>query len=259
MVRGNETFLDEWQKARESTGEINEVIRLVKQRFKMTRGRKHLEYKLSITGKQRRTLKNGEIKDEVAVENALLYPAGLRKECLIVRGGSARKVRFISNAIALTGRAKGQVETDLLGIDEEGSPVCGEVKRDDINGKKPANNPWYAVVECAEQVGFLRADRKHFLYDLKKKLNKIKDTDDERQITGWVRSPKFSGTWGMVIAPACYWEMKEYKEANRLIDKLKEAKTQLRICCVTYDRNNPKVLNLKAGYPPGRLRKLDNI
>lgn len=247
--------MDEWQRARESTGEIEEVLRLVKRGLTMTRGQRDLEYRLSIAGEQRRKLKNSEIKDEVAIEKALLYPAGLSKECLIVKGKSARRVLFISNAVALTGRAEGQVETDLLGIDEEGTPVCGEVKRDDIDGKRPANNPWYAVVECAEQVGFLRADRKHFLNDFKTKLKKVEGTSVELQITQWSRSDRYTGAWGMVIAPACYWKMEEYKNAVRLIDQLNN-RTKLRICCVTYDRQNPKVLHLMAGHPPGRLRKL---
>ena len=213
-----------WDKAREEKGNISFVIKLIQKRDFNIRGKRGKPYIFNIDGTQRRQTARGEGK----IEATLLSPYQSNKSVEVVKNGKViKKIDFVSNAVVLGSRRKGNVIADLIGIDEKGSPVAGEVK---INHK----NPWYAVVEGIEQVALMRADRKNLLESLQEKTH--------RKIRG-------VGSWGIVIAPEKYWKKPECQLADKLIKELRK-KTKIRICCVSYDSKKPKRLEVVCGLPP---------
>ena len=217
-------MIDRWNKAREDTGNINYVIELIRKGMFDIRGKRCKKYIFNSAGKQRRRNTRGEGKIE---EQLLSAHDSTKKSILLKNGKVIKRIHFISNAVGLGSRKKGNVITDLFGIDEIGSPIAGEVK---VNHQ----NPWYAVVECVEQVALMRADRKNLLECL---YNKI-----PREIRG-------VGAWGLVIAPYKYWQKPEFASANKLIERLRR-KTKIRICCVVYNPKDPVDLEIICGFPP---------
>lgn len=221
---------EEWNKARNDTGNIDLVLDLVKRGMTdLVRGRRNMGYPFGLSGKQRRESLRGESK----IEAKLLSSPKSPKKCVLVKDSRMiKEIEFKANAAGLGNRRKGNIITDLFGIDGIGSPVAGEVKVTD-------RNPWYAVVECVAQVALLRADRQHLMSWLKEKLG-----DDIRG----------RGAWGIVIAPKEYWEKKEKEVAKRLVEKLHD-KTKIRISCVYYNEltsfNSDKILlSIIFGKPP---------
>jgi len=216
-----------WGRARKKVGAIRDVVRLIQAGPADTRGKRNMAYKIELTGKQRRASIPGEGK----IEAQLLSARDKPKLCLIMK--DRRKlstVRFMSNAFGIGARRRGNVFTDLFGLDKKNSPVCGEVKI-------KADNPWSAVVQCSEQVALLRSDRKFFSENIRAKNKAIKGT----------------GTWGLIIAPPKYWDKREITVAKRLVKRLRE-KTKVRICCVSYDdtalKESPVILKVVCGRPP---------
>jgi hypothetical protein len=213
-----------WDAARKSVGNIDAVLTLIGKGMPNIRGKRKRGYPFHLYGDQRRSATRGEGKIE-----ALL----LRKEIALSKDGKVLGcVRFLANAAGLGARKQGNVIADLFGLDEKGTPVAGEVK---IRHR----DPWYSVVECAEQVALLRADRKHLKVWLREQLHK-----DIRGV----------GSWGMVIAPERYWEKKEREAAFKLVDDLRK-ETKIRICCISYkderllDRQSVE-LRVEHGMPP---------
>lgn len=220
---GSSSVQDGWERARKS-GNIDGVLALIGKGMPNIRGKRKMDYPFHLRGEQRRSALRGEGQVE-----ALL----LNKDIVLSKDGEVvGRVRFLANAAGLGSRRRGNVIADLFGLDEKDTPVVGEVKITHAD-------PWYAVVECAEQVALLRADRKHLKAWLGKKLQK-----DIRGV----------GSWGMVIAPARYWAKNGKAGAFKLVDALRE-KTKIRICCVSYkderlmDRQ-PMELKVEHGLPP---------
>lgn len=213
-----------WDAARKSVGNIDAVLLLIGKGMPNIRGKCKMGYPFHLYGEQRRSALRGEGKIE-----ALLLRKGI---ALSKDGKVVSRVRFLANAAGLGSRKQGNVIADLFGLDEKGTPVAGEIK---IKHR----DPWYALVECAEQVALLRADRKHLKVWLRKQLQ-----EDIRGV----------GSWGMVIAPERYWEKKEREAAFRLVDALRK-KTKIRICCMSYknerllDRQSVE-LRVEYGLPP---------
>src|SRR3989338_6249071 len=194
-----------WDQARKDVGagNVERVLSLIGKGVPNIRGRRRLGYPFKLSGQQRR----GRVRGEGVIEERLLG-----KQTLLIRDGAVvTGVRFLANAAGLGSRKKGNVVADLFGLDTKNSPVVGEVK-------VTHGNPWYAVVECAEQVALVRADRKNLASWLRKEL-KIE--------SGCV------GAWGMVIAPETYWCKQETAAAKKLLDALRRT-TEIRICCVSY-------------------------
>jgi hypothetical protein len=220
---------ENWDIARNTTGDVKLVLSLIKRGMhSLTRGRKNMGYPFSPYGEQRRKSERGESK----IEAKLLSSSNIPKTCILNADGIRKKVQFKANAAGLGNRRKGNIIADLFGIDGLGSPVAGEIK---ITHK----NPWYAVVECVEQVALLRVDRKHLSGWLHKELGE--------NIRG-------RGAWGVVIAPKDYWKKKERQAAERLVKELND-KTKIRICCACYDQGtdfnlNNIFLNVLFGKPP---------
>lgn len=215
--------LKRWGEAKKNVGVVNAVIELIKEGTPDNRrGKRKMKYRFKLSGRQHRA----SIRGEGQIERELL-----NKECLIVEKGKViKKVCFKDNAQGIGARKKGNVIVDLFGLDDKGSPVCGEVK---IN----ANNPWSAVVQCAGQVALLRSDRKFLMDNIRNIANK--------NIRG-------TGAWGMVIAPSKYWKRKEFVQAKQLMKSLRD-NTKVRICCVAYSKSldqNQILLELIAGLPP---------
>jgi len=213
-----------WDAARRSVGVIEAVLPLIGKGMLDIRGKRKMGYPFHLSGEQRR----GALRGEGKIEELLLG-----KEITLSKDGKiVGHVRFLANAAGLGSRKQGNVIADLFGLDEKGTPVAGEVK---IRHR----DPWYAVVECAEQVALLRADRKHLKAWLREQRHK-----DIRGV----------GSWGMVIAPEKYWEKKERQAAFRLVDALQK-KTKIRICCISYkdecllDRQSIE-LRVEHGMPP---------
>lgn len=213
-----------WDAARKSVGDIDGVLALIGKGMPNIRGKRKMGYPFRLYGEQRRGATRGEGKIE-----ALL----LRKAITLSKNGKVvGRMRFRANAAGLGSRKRGNVIADLFGLDEKGTPVAGEVKI-------THGNPWHAVVECAEQVALLRADRKHLKVWLRDRLH-----EDVRGV----------GTWGMVIAPEKYWGKKEREATFRLVDALRK-KTKIRICCVSYEderllHHQSVELRVECGLPP---------
>jgi len=193
---GDMTLLDKsysWADARkDKSGNIDGVLSLIGKGMSLIRGRQKMGYPFKPDGRQRR----GRVCGEIEVEAKLL---GKR---VILSKGNKRisEVCFLSNAAGIGSKKKGNVITDLFGLDDKESPVVGEVKIRD-------NNPWYAVVECVQQIALLRADRKHL-------QEWLKGHSYKKDLRG-------AGSWGMVIAPEKYWKKKEKEQAFQLVEELK--------------------------------------
>lgn len=218
-----------WDDARKDVGNVEIVRQLIQDEGILTRGMRNMTYSsITLRGLQRRASVRGEGK----IEKRLLSAEENQKPCCIVdeNGKRIKRVFFKDNAVTLGAKRDGNVIADLFGLDDLDSPVCGEVKISD-------KNPWYAVVECVEQVVLLRADRKFLLKNLIEKT--------QMNIRG-------VGAWGMVIAPPKYWIKKEFPGAKLLTEYLR-LKTKIRICCVSYDEQlfeNKRELKLVCGLPP---------
>lgn len=215
-----------WDSTRKKIGAIKDVLWLIRNRKAKTRGERKLRYKLPSEGMQRRKQTRGEGK----IEEKLISTKEQPKTCLIVRGKKCLKeVEFISNNFGIGAQRCGHVICDLLGFDKMGSPVCGEVKKGDAY-------PWSVVVQSAEQVSLLRADRVFFMKNIKEKRGNIRG----------------SGAWGLIIAPPDYWRKKGFAEAKRLVEVLRR-KTQVRICCTSFDdKSDGQTVKLEivCGLPP---------
>jgi len=224
---------EDWSKAKKDAGNIALVLDLVKKGLKdLIRGRKNIPYPFELSGQQRRSL---PLRGEAIIESILLSSPENPKKCLLKKKGlTIKELEFKANATGLGNRAKDNIKADLLGFDEIGTPVVGEVKITD-------NNPWYAVVECVMQVSLLRSDRRFLKNWVKKERGE---------------NSKGKGTWGLVIAPEKYWRKKETKDAKQLVEELRN-KTNIRICCVSYDEKEISMakpekitLNVIFGNPP---------
>jgi len=219
----------EWDDARNDVGNITGVRELIQHGKVLTRGMREMAYSsITLKGWQRRA----SVKGEGKIEMGLLSNADNKKECCIVdqKGKKLKSVYFKDNAVTLGAKRKGNVITDLFGLDDLDSPVCAEVKISD-------GDPWYAVVECVEQVVLLRADRRFLLKNLCDKTQK---------------SIRGVGAWGMVIAPPKYWKKKEFIEAKLLVEDLR-LNTKIRICCVSCNDELDKskiLLSVVCGLPP---------
>lgn len=220
---GNSSVQDRWEGARKS-GNIDGVLALIGKGMPNMRGKRKMGYPFHLHGEQRR----GALRGEGQIEALLL-----NKSIVLSKDGAVvGYLRFLANAAGLGSRRRGNVIADLFGLDEKDAPVVGEVKVTHAD-------PWHAVVECAEQVALLRADRKHLKAWLGKEMQK-----DIRGV----------GSWGMVIAPERYWAKKGKVGAFKLVDALRE-KTKIRICCVSYkderlrDRQSVE-LKVEHGLPP---------
>lgn len=217
----------DWDAARNNVGRIEDVLALIGKGMPNIRGKRNRGYPFQLYGDQRR----GSLRGEGKIEALLLR----KKSNLFKDGKIVSRVRFLANAAGLGSRKKGNVVADLFGLDGRGAPVAGEIKITD-------RDPWYAVVECAEQVALLRADRKNLKVWLREELYE--------DILG-------AGSWGVVIAPERYWEKRESKAAFKLVDALRE-KTKIRICCVSYSDarlldSDPVELQVVHGMPPSTI------
>jgi len=216
----------DWDTARKKVGDTKGVLNLIGKGMPNTRGRRKVGYPFHLYARQRR----GAVRGEAKIEARLLG----KETVLVWQDRIVRRVNFLANAAGLGSRKRGNVIADLFGMDKNGAPVAGEVK---ITHR----HPWYAVVECAEQVALLRADRKNLKAWLRKELKK--------DVRG-------AGSWGMVIAPRRYWKKQESVAAFELVDELRKS-TKIRICCAGYADvalldANPIELELVHGMLPGR-------
>jgi hypothetical protein len=216
-----------WDKAKNDVGNVKIVQELIQSEKVYTRGMRNKPYLITLAGKQRRSSVRGEAK----IEKALLSGPKRRKVCWVIKEGKKIKsIYFLDNAVTLGSTRKDNVITDLFGLDDIGSPVCGEVKISD-------KNPWYAVVECIRQVVLVRSDRKFLMKNLREK--------EQKNIRG-------RGSWGLVIAPPRYWGKAEFFKAKKLVDYLR-LNTKIRICCVSYPDTldaNEILLKVVCGLPP---------
>lgn len=160
----------------------------------------------------------GKPRGEVKIENALLSAYA----CTLVARGNCLPFLAVFQKMYLANQTKGQRIADVFGLLSHGGslhPLMIEVK-------EKANDCWYALVECVQQVDMGRAN--------------------ERNIASFLREkalPAAKGVWGMVLAPCAYYERKTSKDRETwkaccaLLDELK-LKTQIRIAfCETDDLN----------------------
>lgn len=208
-------FAEKWRDARENM-DYN-VVRLWKKSINPMYLRKmekwsslEIKYRRGKHSKKKVHIKRGE-----QIIESLLFKKQFVK---LRRNNKSIKISVDFNALPLIAGRKGQTIPDCLGIlyDKHrgrNHPLSIEVK-------KLVNNPWYAVVECLQQVVLLRANVRAVE---KLILNKLGYTG--------VR-----GAWGLVLAEKDFYKKKEYEGACKLCDDLmKDKKTQARILMASYD------------------------
>ena len=234
---------DEWQDAMEMTGDIERVIKLwsrpIPEHWRRARWKPEYGY--------RKIPKGGKDRGEQVIEKDLLAPKGEVSLRAISGYGPVGGAWFLGiyNDMRLasdfrTKKAPGQVIADAFGllvVGKKARPICVEVKIKD-------KNSWYAVVENLRQVRLLRRNEKN----LRKFLKGI-------GALGGLRLPSAKGAWGMVLAPAEFFEHDKktgvWGHTRDLLLALR--KTEARVCLAsTADLQAYKSIRIIAGNWPSR-------
>lgn len=154
----NKAF-EEWstafKKARDANGDVKKVINAFGKRipgnWKYRKWKGEVGYR-----------KSGRVVSEKQIEHDLLGAAGTSRMLrLVERGRNHREYPIIAiyHALPLANPGPGQVIADALGVvmDSNGHlhPLLIEVKVTD-------SNPWFALVECLQQVKMARANENNF-------------------------------------------------------------------------------------------------
>ena len=138
----------------------------------------------------------------------------------------------------LANQSKGQRKPDLaamveLDFEKKKFPAMVEVKVSD-------NNPWYALIECLQQVHMARS-----YPDLKSICPGTKE----------------KGVWGVVLAPKKYFENKKYEKhmeaCMELLNRFKAEKTHARIAFASSDKLEKGIIQLlpQHNWSTGRSKR----
>ncbi len=198
----------DWQKARESGGNVDMVLRLAKSRRPPSRTARGMDYKFHVGDRRSRAEgSKNKIAGERKTERELLglgWITLLDKEARIIS-----MVKVIGNALPLGAQQSSKREVDLIGVDHDGSPVAIEVK-------ETADDAWYAMVELCEYVWRMRHDPDGLEKNIQKHLG------DQKQ---------HRGSWGMLLAPEKWWaKHKNAVEFHRKLIVALAEKTKIRLC-----------------------------
>ena len=207
------TWSNDFKDARRKVGKYDQVIQLWKRRI--PGDWKRSSWPFTNSGYRKKS-KDGELRGEQITEKVLLDQRDLK----LVRdsrnsSGTRRQqgefdVKMLFHNVPSAKLRKGQVLADALGIVHVGKtwhPLLVEVKRTD-------NNPWFALVECLQQIRLTRAN--------------------ERNLSKLFHEPVSPrGAWGIVIAPANFFD-DHMPECREMLLRLKK-ETRARIAFASCD------------------------
>jgi hypothetical protein len=179
-------------------------------------------------GYRKNSLPGAEEKGEKRIEGKLLGKTGTLKLLRLVRNESEHPILTAYHNLPLSNMRRGQVISDALGV----VLAEGRVRPLLIEVKVEANNPWYALVECLQQVRLARAGGERICTHLGEHIGSVK-----------------KGAWGIVVASDRKYftgDRKVLDACKDLLAKLKE-KTEARVGFAFLDERDDSKLIWIAG------------
>jgi hypothetical protein len=180
------------------------------------------------------SLEGAENAGEKEIERRLLGKAGTLKQLCLVRSESddpaepEQPLLTAYHRFPLSNKKQGQVISDVLGVVLAG----GRMRPILIEVKVKANDPWYALVECLQQVKLSRLSGERICQHLKRRIDSVQ-----------------KGAWGIVVARDRTYFTKDpavLEDCKKLLLALKEG-TNARICFAVLDELDDSKLVCIAG------------
>lgn len=195
-----------FKKARTQVGDNKLVIKLWQEQMQ-----KLGEWRRTNWGREAgftRNPKGGVTRGEMKTEQLMLGELGKLKRLQLCRNDQNYQLISVYHAAPSANPRSGQVIADVLGVvqvKKELHPLLVEIKTTD-------RDPWYALVECLQQVKLARANEKNLV----------------QMLSRWV-SPKPKGAWGLVVAPAGYYNKHKgiLTKCEKLLEELKKTKARV--------------------------------
>jgi len=164
------------------------------------------------SGYRKNSKPSGVGKGEKNVEQRLLGPCGEIKELSLQKGAKQIQIVSIYHNFPFANQKSGQVISDCAGricVGGRHRPLLMEVK---VN----ANDPWFALVECLQQVRLARVPAG---------AQCISDMLSERTPKAVCEEEVKEGAWGLVVTDSCsyftkYPELQE--DCKKLLQSLKK-------------------------------------